>query len=1287
MKKFKKMCAVFISIMMLISCLTVTSFAAETGAQDGLKAVIQTDKESYSANEDIHITVTVTNTNTFEVKNVSIESLLPDALTLKDGKLKSKTVDLKPGETLSISCVVMLEKENHTTTVPNITEPITKPPMTTKPDTTKPVTEPPITTKPGTTRPVTEPPVTTNPSTTKPITEPSMTTKPEESTILSTTIAETTPIESSTIFDTTVPEIPSTTNTGTISPVEPSTIEHTTEISECESTTTIKHMQDNPDTGSDSIVINVLLIALASAAIIVAIVLITRKNNKKATKVISLILCCAIAISSFATVGFIKVGAEEGTQRSFSVDKTIAIDNTDYTLQAKVGYDKAEEEQTTWYQGIDKEHVVVPKEGASYIDNRIIILFWSNATDEQKQYAVDSVDGTIIGNDNDLKYQVQIPEATSKEELNNICNRVQTLPGVSLCYFEMLDKISDAIQTIPNDPWKDVFQGIFETDWDESNPEGLNWWLETIQAPSAWDYNSRFSNIRIGVADNGFDTEHEDLNLTVINPNENSNDGDMGKRSHGTHVSGVIGATANNGIGITGLVWNKDLYCADIMATKKQTEDFISVLDKYEAFEALLERGCRVINFSMGASNPLSEQDISISGLSAAGYLIHWIDTLNRDDFIFVQAAGNESVSSRRNGTFCSITNTSVEQYLNTQSNDIREKYRSYDIYKHFITVGAIDKPSSNGTYTLSDFSNFGDDVSIVAPGRDIFSTIRSGGVSGNYGHFFWDGTSMAAPMVTGVASLVWSVNSEFTAEQVKDIVCNSTDKTASSSNQNDSRESYPIVNAKLAVEEAIRRTDNKCSVSGSVIDAETKQPLDATVEVSQLDETTKCKTNPQDGSFNLKLEAGEYTIRITSPGYQSISTTFNVPSGTNYNLGEFTLTHLPEQKTTITGYVKDKGTKKYLSDVTVTAYNENGTEVITNTTTDKNGYYEIVLEREGYYDLKFGKNGYDEYTLDNVQANKGMNGIDPVLLSPIEDGRKTYYISTPEEFNNIRNDLNGNYILMNDIDLSAYAENWQPIGMMVENSIGGFKGHLNGNGHTVYGFNVSNFDIPSQYKYNTWGLFGFLNSTAVIENLDLEGGIYLKNAYAPNGSGVQLGSIAGTGWGTIKNCSFRGFIYADIYFSPYMSWFVDVGGIAGSEWYGGNMNVIDCKNYGSIQIMAETNKDVFVAGIIARGTAKHCYNSGNIACFTSGDNNISYVMGITFDQAIDCCNAAGSMSADSYYHSVVVRRISNSSSDYVKNCVANKDMLINGKTVKDSVQNGTGMSSDSLTDWYNKHY
>ena len=103
MKKCKKLLALTMAVLLAFACFALPSFAASSGSQYGLEATIVTDKENYKANEEIHVTVTVKNTNDFKVEDVSIESLLPETLTLKDGSSSTKTVDLEAGETLTLS--------------------------------------------------------------------------------------------------------------------------------------------------------------------------------------------------------------------------------------------------------------------------------------------------------------------------------------------------------------------------------------------------------------------------------------------------------------------------------------------------------------------------------------------------------------------------------------------------------------------------------------------------------------------------------------------------------------------------------------------------------------------------------------------------------------------------------------------------------------------------------------------------------------------------------------------------------------------------------------------------------------------------------------------------------------------------------------------------------------------------------------------------------------------------------------------------------------------------------
>lgn len=1053
MKKAKKLLAALFGVVILVSCMTTSVFAAETGTQDGLNAVIQTDKESYAANEDIQITVTVTNTNTFEVKDVSIESLLPDALTLKDGDLKSKTVDLKPGETLSISCVAVLEKDEPTTILPTTTEPETELPATTEPGTAQ----------------------------------------PEETTTEETT-TEMTTAEPSTVPDTTIPETPSTTeqtetttDSGAILPVEPSTVEPTTGIIEGE-LTTVDNTPDNPDTGSGSTIIKVLLIALAAAAVVAAIILITRKNSKKATKVISLVLCGAIAVSSFATVGLIKVGAEEGTQLSFSVDKTITVDNEEYTIQANVSYSQksafelvvdqsnftttennvlitghfqsnitmksitytvtsysdnnspsntgeaivndskfsffvqlkpdwnkvtitaesesgliVSKELTITYDSgkvyiPDKEAVRYEETISGYYVDNILVCYLKNGTAiDDINKLVNDVKGTIVGQLNSLdQYQIKV-ENRSFEELNMLCDSI--MKNYDFVIYATYDTVyyDSSNSYVPEDPWNN---DVDSNDWNDDDIDGSNWWAEAIDLQKAWDNSERFGKINVGISDSGFDTGHEDLKNRYSFPNEilkerNKNELDKFVASdktsyHGTHVAGIIGAEANNKKGITGVAWNSHMLFAPYYPTYNDDVALQWDVSTYANLTYLVEAGAKVVNFSQGKTNFLSniqpsysQEFIKREGDLAAIFMSKLLD--RGYDFIVVQSAGNGigntllGTDALQNGWFCSITKNSITGSNKTSISDVLDRT---------IIVAAADETNSRN-YQLTDFSNFGNQVSIVAPGKNIFSCVPGDTFTGFEfwgGYTTMNGTSMAAPIVSGVAALVWSINGSFSGSEVKHIVCNYTKDTVRPFYSNDNG-IYRLVNAQSAVEEAIRRTDNTLTHAfGTVIDAETGLPLEATVEVSRLGETIERKTNPQDGSFSFELEPGEYTIRITSPGYQFIYTTFNVPSGTDYQfLGEFNMTRLSEQTPRIGGYVKDKETDQYLSGVTVTAYDENRTQIVGTAVTDNNGSYEVAIEKFGTYDLVFNKDGYSEYVLDNVRAEyNGLNGVDPVYLTPV---------------------------------------------------------------------------------------------------------------------------------------------------------------------------------------------------------------------------------------------------------------------------------------------------------------
>ncbi len=137
------------------------------------------------------------------------------------------------------------------------------------------------------------------------------------------------------------------------------------------------------------------------------------------------------------------------------------------------------------------------------------------------------------------------------------------------------------------------------------------------------------------------------------------------------------------------------------------------------------------------------------------------------------------------------------------------------------------------------------------------------------------------------------------------------------------------------------------------------------------------------------------------------------------------------------------------------------------------------------------------------------------IVALSVSASAKEYYIYTPEDMYNVRNDIEGTYYLMNDIDLSEY-ENWAPICKSNNVRCGVFEG----NGYKITGLSIN---AKKEYPYefpSSLGLFAYYNGT--IKNLNLEGNINVELGYgAPyNVEEINVGGLVGYGNAYIDNCS-----------------------------------------------------------------------------------------------------------------------------------------------------------------------
>ena len=263
------------------------------------------------------------------------------------------------------------------------------------------------------------------------------------------------------------------------------------------------------------------------------------------------------------------------------------------------------------------------------------------------------------------------------------------------------------------------------------------WGLPRIRAPEAWDFTTG-DDLTIAVIDTGVDLDHPDLvsklwvNADEI-PDNGLDDGGNGYVDdscgwdfvnddaepqddywHGTHVAGIAAADTDNGQGVAGVSWG-----ARIMPLKAlNASGDGNYADLASAIVYAADNGARILNLSLGG------EDHSAALAEAVGYA-------RERGCLIVAAAGNESGA-----------------VLYPAANDG--------------VLAVVATTRWDGRWCRS---NYGPEVDAAAPGADIYSTTLNGT------YLSASGTSAAAPHVSGLAALVWSVRPDLTNDDVARVI------------------------------------------------------------------------------------------------------------------------------------------------------------------------------------------------------------------------------------------------------------------------------------------------------------------------------------------------------------------------------------------------------------------------------------------------------------------------------------------------------------------------------------
>ena len=273
---------------------------------------------------------------------------------------------------------------------------------------------------------------------------------------------------------------------------------------------------------------------------------------------------------------------------------------------------------------------------------------------------------------------------------------------------------------LPNDP-------VFSESWS-------NWWhLDDIDAFGAWNIAKVGRTVRVATIDSGVRIDHADLvnNLVLADAYNTVTEvrgasAAVDSYGHGTHVAGLIAAEADNGIGVAGASFNAQVvpinvvYTSGAYAGKSTTADFV------EALDYIMQLGdIRIVNISMGT-------------YSYDPALAQSVQTAASRDILIVGAGGN-------------------------QGNTAQGAQPSYPA--DLDDALSVTWYSSNGVINYQ--SDYGPGKDIAAPGASLHSTLFTG-VSA-YGKK--SGSSMAAPVVSGVCALMLSANPDLSVDEIKQIL------------------------------------------------------------------------------------------------------------------------------------------------------------------------------------------------------------------------------------------------------------------------------------------------------------------------------------------------------------------------------------------------------------------------------------------------------------------------------------------------------------------------------------
>ena len=364
----------------------------------------------------------------------------------------------------------------------------------------------------------------------------------------------------------------------------------------------------------------------------------------------------------------------------------------------------------------------------------------------------------------------------------------------------------DETTTLSNDPylsyqWHLFNTGLLSNELSDKSPLFNNFPVATpnvdIRGPEAWHLRTDGSGVTLAIIDTGVDLEHPDLKDNLWRnegeiPGNGKDDDNNGfkddihgwnfvdkkstitKAAHGTHVAGIAAASGNNGIGISGVAWNAKIMSLEVLTKAGDGKDDQDIIN---AIHYAVDNGAKVINMSLAGHYKRSP----LADLQNPEWK-PWRDAFEyakKNDVFIAIAAGNQGWRTSNINKWENIGD--LDTYASNPAVYSRD-------FSNIATVISTDSNNEKAGY-----SNYGKSATIAAPGGDtakiidlyvpspgepgkpetaqvnfgILSTVPVGTGDARFGgnYDFMQGTSMASPVIAGMATLIRSANASITAQ------------------------------------------------------------------------------------------------------------------------------------------------------------------------------------------------------------------------------------------------------------------------------------------------------------------------------------------------------------------------------------------------------------------------------------------------------------------------------------------------------------------------------------------